>query len=316
VGRVLAAEGGTLIGSRHAKALLLGATLTAAMVVGLLAFATSARADVVCQDQEVYCLEQTATPDPVEVGEPLTFTIRAFCTNGNCIMNSPEIGLTDTLPEGVEFVSASATGYGGPLVGNLPQPTCSESGGTVTCAPVALINSAVLGLEVPFVATIEVIPKECGTFTNTANLPLLFDQSVSQSFTVEGCVPTYDFQGFFSPVDNPDVATNKAKAGSSIPVKFSLGGDQGLDIFATGTDANNNTFTYPTSTAMTCDSTDELDAIEETVTAGGSALQYDSSLEQYTYVWKTNKAWAGSCRQLVVKLDDGTYHRANFKFVK
>ena len=41
----------------------------------------------------------------------------------------------------------------------------------------------------------------------------------------------YDFGGFFSPVDNPDVL-NRAKAGSAIPVKFSLGGDQGLDIFA------------------------------------------------------------------------------------
>jgi len=126
----------------------------------------------------------------------------------------------------------------------------------------------------------------------------------------------YDFGGFFSPVDNPDVATNKAKAGSSIPVKFSLEGDQGLGIFAMGTDANNNTFTYPTSTAMRCDLTDELDAIEETVTSGGGSLQYDSSLDQYTYVWKTNKAWDGTCRQLVVKLDDGTYHRANFEFVK
>jgi hypothetical protein len=127
----------------------------------------------------------------------------------------------------------------------------------------------------------------------------------------------YDFQGFFRPVDNPDVATNKAKAGSAIPVKFSLSGDQGLDIFATGTNpTTNETFTYPTSTAMACDSTDELDAVEETVSAGGSSLQYDAALDQYTYVWKTNKAWAGTCRQLVVKLDDGTYHRANFQFVK
>jgi hypothetical protein len=41
----------------------------------------------------------------------------------------------------------------------------------------------------------------------------------------------YDFDGFFNPVDNPDVL-NRVKAGSAIPVKFSLGGDQGLDIFA------------------------------------------------------------------------------------
>jgi hypothetical protein len=33
-------------------------------------------------------------------------------------------------------------------------------------------------------------------------------------------------------------------------------------------------------------------------------------------VWKTNKAWAGTCRQLVVKLADDTYYRAYFQFVK
>jgi extracellular elastinolytic metalloproteinase len=31
-------------------------------------------------------------------------------------------------------------------------------------------------------------------------------------------------------------------------------------------------------------------------------------------VWKTQKAWAGTCRQLIIRLDDGTDHIANFKF--
>jgi hypothetical protein len=39
------------------------------------------------------------------------------------------------------------------------------------------------------VATIEVIPTQCGTFTNTASIGHL-DLSVSETFTVEGCVPT------------------------------------------------------------------------------------------------------------------------------
>lgn len=113
----------------------------------------------------------------------------------------------------------------------------------------------------------------------------------------------YAFSGFFQPVDNLPTL-NTVKAGSSVPVKFSLGGNQGLTIFATG---------YPSSSTVSCGSTAE-DAIEETMTAGSSGLLYDPSTGQYTYIWKTDKAWAGTCRTLVVKLADGTYHRANFKF--
>jgi len=43
--------------------------------------------------------------------------------------------------------------------------------------------------------------------------------------------PSYPFQGFYQPVDNPPTI-NVAKAGVGIPVRFGLGGDQGLDIFA------------------------------------------------------------------------------------
>ena len=54
--------------------------------------------------------------------------------------------------------------------------------------------------------------------------------------------------------------------------------------------------------------------IEQTVTASNSSLSYNATTQQYTYVWKTDKAWAGTCRQLIVRLVDGTEHRANFKF--
>jgi probable HAF family extracellular repeat protein len=119
----------------------------------------------------------------------------------------------------------------------------------------------------------------------------------------------YDFTGFFSPVDNPE-ALNRVKAGSAIPVKFSLGGDQGLGIFA---EANGSSF--PRSGPIPCDSTDSVDAVEQTVSANSSGLIYDDATNLYTYVWKTRKDWTG-CRQLVVKLDDGREYRANFKFFK
>jgi hypothetical protein len=96
------------------------------------------------------------------------------------------------------------------------------------------------------------------------------------------------------------------KAGGAIPVKFSLGGNRGLDIFYNST--------YPASQQISCSSTAPLDTIETTVTAGQSSLSYDSGSGTYTYIWKTNSAWANTCRALVIRTKFGTFHTANFKF--
>ena len=115
----------------------------------------------------------------------------------------------------------------------------------------------------------------------------------------------YDFSGFFSPVNNQPVV-NTVNSGQAIPAKFSLGGNQGLDIFQPGS---------PTSVSYAC-SNGLQDAVEETVTANASGLTYDEGLGQYTYVWKTEKAWAKTCRKLVLTLRDGTSHQVLFHFTK
>lgn len=114
----------------------------------------------------------------------------------------------------------------------------------------------------------------------------------------------YNFSGFFQPVDNLPVI-NVAKAGTAIPVRFSLGGNQVLAILAPS---------YPASQQITCDTSAPLSDIEQTVTAGSSSLTYDAASGQYIYTWKTDKAWAGTCRQLIIRLTDGTEHKANFQF--
>jgi Tol biopolymer transport system component len=129
------------------------------------------------------------------------------------------------------------------------------------------------------------------------------DDIYAMTFTLPAR-PSYAFTGFFSPVDNLPTL-NLVNAGRAIPVKFSLGGDQGLDIFEAG---------YPRSQQIACDSTAAVDGVEETLTAGGSSLSYDAASDVYTYVWTTDKAWAGTCRQFVLGLADGSVHRASFKF--
>lgn len=113
----------------------------------------------------------------------------------------------------------------------------------------------------------------------------------------------YAFSGFFSPVDNLPTL-NEVKAGRSIPVKFSLGGNQGLNIIAAG---------YPVSQQVACNGNLPVDVIEQTTTAN-QGLTYDAASGQYNYVWKTQSSWAGTCRQFTLRLTDGTEHVALFKF--
>jgi predicted extracellular nuclease len=115
----------------------------------------------------------------------------------------------------------------------------------------------------------------------------------------------WNFTGFLRPVDNPPVR-NRANSGSAIPLKFSLSGNQGLDILADG---------YPRSAASHCDVSIAEDVVEETVISP-SGLVYAASGDRYVFVWKTDKHWAGSCRTLILTLRDGTEHRADFHFVK
>ena len=112
----------------------------------------------------------------------------------------------------------------------------------------------------------------------------------------------FEFSGFFTPVDNAP-ARNVVKAGRAVPVKFSLNGYQGLDILAAGS---------PASQQIACEAGATLDVLEETLTAARSRLT-DAATDQYIYVWKTERAWANTCRQLVVTLTDGTSHVANFQ---
>jgi hypothetical protein len=111
----------------------------------------------------------------------------------------------------------------------------------------------------------------------------------------------YAFTGFFAPVDNG--VLNVAKAGSAIPVKFSLGGDRGLDIFTAG---------YPKAVRISCATGEPTDAVEEYVVASTSGLKYDAPSGRYQYNWKTTKGVTG-CFQLRLGLKDGSVHTADFQ---
>ena len=103
------------------------------------------------------------------------------------------------------------------------------------------------------------------------------------------------------------VVFNKANAGRTIPIKFSLCPNQGPDVIAAG---------YPRSEKVNCDTGASLGDDKPTVTPGNSHLVYDAATGRYHYNWQTDKAWGGTCRKFTVRLTDGTDHVLFFKFAK
>jgi hypothetical protein len=146
----------------------------------------------------------------------------------------------------------------------------------------------------------------CGglAFNGAIDEPKIWSRALSA--TEVAADMRFEFRGFFSPVDNSPVV-NVVKAGSSVPVKFSLTGDQGMDVLAADS---------PGSHAVSCNVSAPPDALEETATAGASNLSYDMASDRYSYVWKTEKGWSGTCRDLVLRLSDGSVHTASFRFAK
>lgn len=148
-------------------------------------------------------------------------------------------------------------------------------------------------------ATIDTSVVGSNTFTVTGTDSAGNTATVTHTYRI-----VYSFAGFFQPVENLPML-NVVSAGGAVALKFSLGGDQGMSIFAPG---------YPVSSPIACDASEPSVVIEETVAVGNSSLSYNAVSDQYSYVWKTEKSWKGTCRMLVVRFNGDTQHLAKFRF--
>jgi alpha-tubulin suppressor-like RCC1 family protein len=209
---------------------------------------------------------------------------------------SQAIVFTSTPPSpallgGSYSVNATGGGSGNPVVfSSLTSSVCSV-------APSS--GSSVVSLST--VGTCTVAADQAG---NASYLPA---PRVTQSFPVVFAFGGSTGGGFAPPVSS--TTFNSMRAGQSVPVKFDLGGDQGLFVVASG---------YPQSRVIGCPNGGDLVNLvpEATATAGASELTYSATTGLYTYVWKTDRAWAGTCREFVLRLSDDTEHRASFQFAR
>ena len=114
----------------------------------------------------------------------------------------------------------------------------------------------------------------------------------------EDFLVTYDFDGFFSPVETDDV--NMAKAGQAVPVKWRLTDAEGLPISDPASFVG--LYSYPIAHGYCGVGEGNPLLPEEEAAAGSSGLQY---LEDgyWQFNWKTPKTYAGTCRAMYVKFN-------------
>lgn len=120
-------------------------------------------------------LSMSDSPDPAITGQTLTYTL---VVENHGALDTGGVRVTDSLPAGVSFQSASAS-----------QGSCAESAGTITCNLGDLANGAQATVEV------RVTPQTTGVFTNFASVqasqgdPSNANNSASVATTVNSPTP-------------------------------------------------------------------------------------------------------------------------------
>jgi hypothetical protein len=116
------------------------------------------------------------------------------------------------------------------------------------------------------------------------------DRSGNRSWATTHYSVVYAFEGFYAPLAADGA---ELKAGDGVPAKFSLHGEFGLGVLARAE-------WHP------CGALDWAPA--------DGTLTYNAGPDRYTFLWATDRAWAGSCRELRLTLADGTQHTASVRF--
>jgi len=121
------------------------------------------------------------SPDPVSVGSALTYTIGVQNLGPD---TATGVTVTDQLPKGVDFVSATV-GAG----------KCAHKGKKITCA-FGQLGAPAINYAPPPTVTVSVVPRKTGVITNTASIkgeqkdPIASNNKATATTSVIGPPPT------------------------------------------------------------------------------------------------------------------------------
>jgi hypothetical protein len=119
-----------------------------------------------------------------------------------------------------------------------------------------------------------------------------------QAFDLPASCTAATFDGFHPPIDAAP-ALNIVNAGAIVPVKFTLaGGGPAPPIDSQPVDC---TTLVPTGTAPAS-------------LAGPGSTDLTQHEDEYHLNWKTDAAWAGSCRRVTIRIPAASNANAYFRF--
>lgn len=252
---------------------------------------STVRADYACEDNpggigiyEGYCFGTLRVGTPLDTSHSgnFSFQVTTLDKQNNLDQETVHYSVADRTPPTISIFVPSPFTY---TLGDqaFASYSCDDFPGSGV--------SACKG-DVPNGAPIDTSTPGARTFTVTA-----YDRAGNVATRTQTYSVAYDFYGFASPAFAWPTQ-NTMKAGEGVPLKFSLHGDQGLNIFSAGSPA-----------WAPCG------ALDQPAPAGGT-LSYNASSDRYTFLAASSKSWVGSCYELIMTLKDGTDHRARFFFTK
>ena len=97
-------------------------------------------------------------------------------------------------------------------------------------------------------------------------------------------------------------ANHELTAGKKLKAYFTMFGNYGPQVL----------HGWPRHQAVNCDT---LEPLGKMSTARIRRVKYLSLQDRYQFIWATRSEWAGSCRLVVVRLEDQMHHVASFTFV-
>jgi hypothetical protein len=233
------------------------------------------------------------------------FDLPAACTAQIAVTPSAPIGYAKAGKKATRILTiangAAAGGEPLPFTVTEAASTCASPGDLPWASLSATSGSVAGGSNTKLTLTFDAAGLTPATrssgrlcFTNPGSGALLADVPIALAVQ-------YPFVGFFGVANPPSV--NTVAGGSDQALVFGLGGDYGTSIFQASS---------PGSQEIDCATKDPLATAKPT--AAGAPLAFDAGTQRYTYSWRTESGWAGTCRQFLLRLNDGTKYRAYFRF--